>query len=128
MASFWNKLPKQKGAQLAQPPTGGVRMPTVNAHSVIGGNGQHLVLPPRTGGQPWIGHMGRAAMSHPFSPADTFNIRAGGAIMPQPSRLLATTPAAVNSITGQAAGTFQLAPGGGFNQPLIQTAPGSVGK
>ena len=127
MASFWKRQPSAKGAQLVQtaapPPS-----PTVNVHSLIAGNGQHMVLPPRTGGIPHIGHKGSAPQQHPFSPAETFSQHTGGVNMPAPTRLRSTVPAAINSITGQAAGTYQLAPGGGTNMPAAQKAPGAVGR
>jgi len=130
MASLWQKASSagsSRGAQLAAPaqsqPT-----PEMNVHSIIGGNGQHLVLPPRTGGQPWIGHKGNSPQAHPFSPAESFSQHTGGVVMPNPTRLRATVPAVINSIVGQAVGTHQLAPGGGVNQPAAQVAPGSVGR
>jgi hypothetical protein len=127
MASLWKRPPSQAGAQLAAPATP-PPAPQVNVHSVIGGNGQHLVLPPRTGGQPWVGHKGNSPQLHAFGPAETFAQHAGGVNMPNPTQLRATVPAVINSITGNAAGTHQLAPGGGVSMPAAQKAPGSVGQ
>lgn len=128
MASLWQRpAGSTKGAMVAQlkaaPPS-----PEISVHSLIAGNGQHLVLPPRTNGQPWIGHNGKSPQLHPFAPAETFSQHTGGVNMPAPTRLRATIPAVINSITGQAAGTHQLAPGGGVNMPAAQTAPGGVGR
>lgn len=134
MPSIWKRIPTatdDKGAQLAQP-AAPPPAPEMNAHSLVGGNGQHLVLPMRTGGQPWVGHKGASPQFHPFSPAESFARRAGigngGVVMPPPSPLRATVPAVVNSITGQAAGTYQMAPGGGVNSPAAQTSPGKTGR
>lgn len=128
MASFWQRVAKTKGAQLAAPAAPAPNNPVMHIHSLIGGNGQHLVLPPGTGGQPWVGHKGSAPQPHPFSPAATFSLHTGGVNMPSPSRLRSTVPAVVNSLAGQAAGTYQLAPGGGVNMPAAQRGPGRVGK
>lgn len=104
--------------------------PDIHVHSLIAGNGQHLVAPPRSGGMPWVGHKGRSPQAHPFAPTETFNMHAGNGVtmMPDPSPLVATTPAVITSITGQTVGTHQLAPGGGVYRPVSQVAPGRVGK
>lgn len=130
MASIW-KRPEgaQKGAMVATPPpTSAPVTPEIGTHSLVGGNGQHLVLPARTGGQPWIGYKGSSPQAHPFAPAETFHRRAGGMAQPAPTRLRNTVAAVVNSLTGQAAGTHQLAPGGGVSSMGIQKAPGTVGQ
>lgn len=127
--AIWKKQPKpgdSLGAQVAQPkaspPIG------IGTHSFIAGNGQHYVVAPGTGGRPHIGFKGRAPMEHPFAPAETFHLPAGGVNMPATTPLRATVPAVINSIAGQAAGTYQLAPGGGINMPATQKAPGQVGR
>src|SRR5437660_1225325 len=128
MPGIWRKLQDVagKGAQTAAP-IGAPPAPDPNVHSIIAGNGQHHVVAPRSGGMPWIGHKGRAPVEHGFAPSETFGFNAGGANMPAATQLRATVPAVINQLTGQAAGTHQLAPGGGVYQPANQISPGKVG-
>jgi hypothetical protein len=127
MAGIWRKLQDNagKGAQVTLP-AGPPPAPDPNVHSIIAGNGQHYVVAPRTGGMPWIGHQGRAPVTHGFGPSETFNPTRGGLNMPAATQLRATVPAVINQLTGQAAGTQQMAPGGGVYMPPNQTTPASI--
>lgn len=124
MAGLWMKLkdaaPGAQTAQLKATPVA----PDPNVHSVIAGNGQHYLVAPRSGGMAWIGHKGHAPVAHGFGPSETFDPTRGGFNMPAATVLMATVPAVINQLTGQAAGTHQMAPGGGVYMPANQVKPG----
>lgn len=132
MASIWRTPsvrtgpPGPQSSSLPNP----LHSANLAVHSLVAGNGQHYTLPPRTGGQPWIGHKGNAPQQHAFGPSESFasaaSLSSGHPSAPVARNIYVPTASSITQQTGITVGRSQAAPGGA-RQRAVQTAPGKVG-